>query len=63
LTSTELREAGYLGNNGIRDQANAFSWIQEYIAEFGGDSNNVTFIGESAGSGTMQTLGTHHLSC
>lgn len=53
LTSAELREAGYLGNNGIRDQANAFTWVQEYISEFGGDSQNVTFIGESAGSGVL----------
>lgn len=53
LTSAELREAGYLGNNGIRDQANAFTWIQEHISGFGGDSQNVTFIGESAGSGMV----------
>ncbi|KAF8864542.1 alpha/beta-hydrolase [Acephala macrosclerotiorum] len=50
LTSVELREAGYLGNNGVRDQANAFTWVQEYISGFGGDPQNVTFIGESAGS-------------
>ncbi|CZR51768.1 related to carboxylesterase [Phialocephala subalpina] len=50
LTSAELREAGYLGNNGIRDQANAFTWVHEYISGFGGDPENVTFIGESAGS-------------
>ncbi|KUJ23279.1 alpha/beta-hydrolase [Mollisia scopiformis] len=50
MTSAELRDAGYLGNNGIRDQANAFTWVQEYISGFRGDPQNVTFIGESAGS-------------
>ena len=51
LTSDEMRKAGYPSNNGLRDQINAFLWVKKFIAGFGGDSDNVTFIGESAGSG------------
>jgi carboxylesterase type B len=53
LTSTELREAGYASNNGLRDQANALRWVKKYIGGFGGDAGNVTYIGESAGSGII----------
>ena len=49
LTSQEMRKAGYVANNGLRDQVNAFRWIQKFIVGFGGDSENVTFIGQSAG--------------
>jgi carboxylesterase type B len=44
-----MRKAGYVANNGLRDQINAFRWIQKFIVGFGGDSENVTFIGQSAG--------------
>ncbi|KAH7336031.1 carboxylesterase-like protein [Rhexocercosporidium sp. MPI-PUGE-AT-0058] len=50
LTSQEMRKEGYVANNGLRDQANALRWIKKFIGGFGGDSGNVTFIGESAGS-------------
>jgi carboxylesterase type B len=51
LTSQELRNAGYPSNNGLTDQINAFRWVKKYISDFGGDPANVSFIGESAGSG------------
>ncbi|KAF2685791.1 carboxylesteras-like protein [Lentithecium fluviatile CBS 122367] len=50
LTSEELREAGYPGNNSLRDQKCALQWISAHIGGFGGDSGNVTVFGESAGA-------------
>ena len=57
MTSEELRKAGYPSNNGLRDQINAFRWVGTYISDFGGDPKNVTFIGESAGSGPYLDAG------
>ena len=39
-------------NLAIRDQICALKWIQKNISKFGGDPNNVTIYGESAGAGS-----------
>ena len=51
LTSAAMRKSGYLPNNGLHDQKLAFRWIQKYISGFGGDPQNVTFLGSSIGAG------------
>ena len=49
LTSKSLREKGYKPNNTFRDQRTALLWLHKHLAGFGGDAENITLAGESAG--------------
>ena len=48
--------AGLSGNQGFRDQIQALQWVRDNIAQFGGDPDNVTILGESSGGTSVAVL-------
>ena len=49
-------EKGISGNYGILDQIMALQWVYDNIEAFGGDPDNITIFGQSAGSMSTQVL-------
>lgn len=61
--SYRLGTLGYLwkpdegiGNLGLDDQRKALQWIQDNISRFGGDPDNITLFGQSAGAYSIACL-------
>ena len=48
------KEAGHTGNYGMFDQITALQWVKNNIEAFGGNPDNITLMGQSAGA--MSTL-------
>ncbi len=56
LSSLSTPEHPIEGNLVLRDLVLALQWVRENIAVFGGDPDNVTIFGESAGAHAVATL-------
>ena len=57
LTHGDIRrETGRDGNFGLDDQRTALLWVRAHIRDYGGDPDNITLMGQSAGAISVQLL-------
>jgi para-nitrobenzyl esterase len=56
FTRYSTPERPFESNLGLRDQVAALEWVRDNIRVFGGDPDNVTVFGESAGGNAVTTL-------
>lgn len=57
ITHEEIfKEYGHDGNFGLYDQLAAINWVRKHIEGFGGDPENITLMGQSAGAISIQFL-------
>ena len=57
-----LGEGDYNGNQGMHDQILAMKWVKHNIEAFGGNSDEITIFGDSAGGGSVSLHGHSPLS-
>ncbi|KIH92613.1 para-nitrobenzyl esterase [Sporothrix brasiliensis 5110] len=55
LQSREVQNNGSL-NNGLKDQIQGLQWVQQNIAQFGGDPKHIVASGDSAGATSLGLL-------
>ncbi|MBT2499173.1 carboxylesterase/lipase family protein [Agromyces sp. ISL-38] len=56
FTGYSSPERSFASNLGLRDQVALLRWVRDNISGFGGDPDNVTVFGESAGGNAVTTL-------
>jgi carboxylesterase type B len=56
LASDGVANNGGLLNAGLQDMRLALQWVQKYVDRFGGDPDQVTIAGESAGGGAVMMM-------